>query len=247
MKPEGTKLSNLNFTACTLLVGSLFTATINAATVSFGTTVTLSGGEILTSADTGQWFVPDQTSLSDLPQFNTAIGTLNSATLTIEGSLSYDTGFGGFDVADEEFANQMSIGNEVGVTGAVPIGGTNYWTPFASISDTGSCSEGPYTGPCFDFILGGDYINTSATFTGTDMAAFIGTGVLGGVDINLLVGLSSLTSDNLVGPDAFVWADFAGDVTVEYDFTVSAVPVPPAIWLLGSGLLGLVGIARRKA
>lgn len=28
---------------------------------------------------------------------------------------------------------------------------------------------------------------------------------------------------------------------------VSAVPVPPAVWLFGSGLLGLVGIARRKA
>lgn len=28
--------------------------------------------------------------------------------------------------------------------------------------------------------------------------------------------------------------------------TISAVPVPPAIWLLGSGLLGLVGIAKRK-
>ena len=27
---------------------------------------------------------------------------------------------------------------------------------------------------------------------------------------------------------------------------VSAVPVPPAVWLFGSGLLGLVGIARRK-
>lgn len=28
--------------------------------------------------------------------------------------------------------------------------------------------------------------------------------------------------------------------------TVSAVPVPPAVWLFGSGLLGLVGVARRK-
>ena len=27
---------------------------------------------------------------------------------------------------------------------------------------------------------------------------------------------------------------------------VAAVPVPAAVWLFGSGLLGLVGIARRK-
>jgi hypothetical protein len=26
----------------------------------------------------------------------------------------------------------------------------------------------------------------------------------------------------------------------------SAVPVPPSVWLFGSGLLGLIGIARRR-
>ncbi len=29
-------------------------------------------------------------------------------------------------------------------------------------------------------------------------------------------------------------------------YTVSAVPVPAAVWLFGSGLLGLVGVARRR-
>jgi hypothetical protein len=32
----------------------------------------------------------------------------------------------------------------------------------------------------------------------------------------------------------------------DFTFGVSAVPVPAAIWLFGSGLLGLVGMARRK-
>jgi len=31
-----------------------------------------------------------------------------------------------------------------------------------------------------------------------------------------------------------------------YDLTVTVVPVPAAVWLFGSGLIGLVGIARRK-
>lgn len=31
------------------------------------------------------------------------------------------------------------------------------------------------------------------------------------------------------------------------DFSVTPVPVPAAVWLFGSGLLGLVGIARRKS
>ena len=36
----------------------------------------------------------------------------------------------------------------------------------------------------------------------------------------------------------FAWAVHSGDV--------SAVPVPAAVWLFGSGLLGLIGVARRR-
>ena len=38
--------------------------------------------------------------------------------------------------------------------------------------------------------------------------------------------------------DYYAWAVHDGDV--------SAVPVPAAVWLFGSGLLGLIGLARRK-
>lgn len=33
-----------------------------------------------------------------------------------------------------------------------------------------------------------------------------------------------------------------------YDLTITpqAVPVPPAIWLLGSGIIGLIGVGRRS-
>jgi len=36
----------------------------------------------------------------------------------------------------------------------------------------------------------------------------------------------------------YAWAVYSGDV--------SAVPVPAAVWLFGSGLMGLVGLDRRK-
>jgi hypothetical protein len=35
-----------------------------------------------------------------------------------------------------------------------------------------------------------------------------------------------------------------GGYVVEYE--ISSIPIPPAVWLFGSGLIGLLGIARRK-
>lgn len=37
------------------------------------------------------------------------------------------------------------------------------------------------------------------------------------------------------------------DYSRSYAEQISAVPAPPALWLLGSGVLGLIGVARRKA
>lgn len=47
------------------------------------------------------------------------------------------------------------------------------------------------------------------------------------------------------------WQDGAGQAVLDVNFVgatvlVNAVPVPAAVWLFGSGLIGLVGIARRK-
>ena len=51
-----------------------------------------------------------------------------------------------------------------------------------------------------------------------------------------------------VGAD---WAAFDGTPYTEkfnitLNGTAAVVPVPAAVWLFGSGLLGLVGVARRK-
>ena len=40
------------------------------------------------------------------------------------------------------------------------------------------------------------------------------------------------------GSGNFAWAVHSGNV--------SAMPVPAAVWLFGSGLIGLLGLARRK-
>ena len=59
---------------------------------------------------------------------------------------------------------------------------------------------------------------------------------------------TDVTATNPVGPDgirglSMIDGAFVG-FNANFDFT--AVPVPAAVWLFGSGLLGLVGVARRR-
>lgn len=52
------------------------------------------------------------------------------------------------------------------------------------------------------------------------------------------------------GPRAYTWDDFTNHGGNIADLSnvraFSVVPVPAAVWLFGSGLIGLIGIARRK-
>ncbi len=73
--------------------------------------------------------------------------------------------------------------------------------------------------------------------------------------------LVHFSSDSVHGPAFANWATDSYDTVVaslyanpQTDYTgithvswaVSSVPVPAAVWLFGSGLIGLIGVARRK-
>ena len=58
-------------------------------------------------------------------------------------------------------------------------------------------------------------------------------------------GLQFETDKILGGGSGSAWAVHSGDVGVAV--STSTVPVPASVWLFGSGLLGLIGVARRKA
>ena len=64
-----------------------------------------------------------------------------------------------------------------------------------------------------------------------------------------LMGKGVLSNNSFDATDV-IWS-FSSSSTTSYSMTVASavatVPVPAAVWLFGSGLLGLVGIARRKA
>ena len=90
----------------------------------------------------------------------------------------------------------------------------------------------------FDLLLDGSSVFSGSTpFIGTrgdfNYIGFSG----GGFD-------AMLVRDNLGGGNSFY---DGGLNSLALDaIETSAVPIPPAVWLFGSGLLGLVGIARRK-
>lgn len=85
-------------------------------------------------------------------------------------------------------------------------------------------------------ILGGGPLFGSADWVTYNFTTFAGPNVDGGVTLQL---------GAVCGGDTGCLSDvYFDNVSVTVD--VSAVPVPAAAWLFGSGLIGLVGMARRK-
>jgi hypothetical protein len=91
----------------------------------------------------------------------------------------------------------------------------------------------------------GPFLNIEAQFSSSPIDYWTGTLTQGLTDaayFNFKGGFQGLTADTEASgnPDYMsVWAVREGDV-------ISSVPVPAAVWLFGSGLIGLIGVTRRK-
>ncbi len=72
------------------------------------------------------------------------------------------------------------------------------------------------------------------------------TGLLADFNLESAIGLWTLTFQDTVGADPLSLNSWRLDVTTGDTPPPNPVPVPAAVWLLGSGLIGLAGVARRK-
>ena len=98
----------------------------------------------------------------------------------------------------------------------------------------------------FDFVEATPVDLSAPTFAVTLLG---GSGIVGAFTFNrpigepAFVGVWSDVSFNRVEI-----RDLTGSAGDEYfgEFYTSAVPIPPAVWLFGTGLIGLIGVARRK-
>ena len=138
---------------------------------------------------------------------------------------------GGVNLAD---ATSVSLATVFANGGTGDVDGTiDFNTPAGTGGSLSLSSFSPVTN---FFSVGGWQLDLS-TLTIVDQTA----GLLN------LSGLGVLSGNGYSATDVN-WS-FSSSSTTSYSMTVanvSAVPVPAAVWLFGSGLLGLVAVARRK-
>ena len=143
------------------------------------------------------------------------------------------------DDMDTEVCNTCQAGHvNMNSNDSTGIGTFRYTGPAIDLSS--------YTHLVFDWSSDLSGAAVDIFFNGSSVAASSWSGLVGGT------GMTTQT------PMAIVWG---GAPIAQIDFVVTAgvvgldsnidniqavVPVPAAVWLFGSGLLGLVGIARRK-
>lgn len=153
-------------------------------------------------------------------------------------------------------ANAALITGGVGITGSYTLDGA---TLFTLDTATGTSGDG-ILGTTVGFATGGTVNNGTlniASFTPVvnvlsianwqlNMDTLVDETTTGGLwkftGTGLLVDLNGTYEDT-----AATFALSANQTGSSYSLSIAAVPVPAAVWLFGSGLLGLVGVARRKA
>lgn len=98
----------------------------------------------------------------------------------------------------------------------------------------------------FDAQIPGDWLNLtqsgSRNFNAFSLGSPLLTGIVGVFDIDVILGGWVLGDQNATR------LTFGEDYTVAMvgsDYIVKAVPIPSALFLLGGGLVGLVGIRRK--
>ncbi len=152
-----------------------------------------------------------------LPETNPVNGMTYNYTFAYDGSTDY-----GYNISAPGTAYAGSAASELANMFYSVLGNTGYFD--ASGTPTGCNPCFPSAGPFSNLQSNGYWSATE--YAPTTISAWV---------FGMHVGIQA---DDAKVHSYYPWAVQSGDV--------SAVPVPAAVWLFGSGLIGLIGVARRK-
>lgn len=135
----------------------------------------------------------------------------------------------------------MTLGSATGTSGYDTLGTTvGFGTGGAIVNGSFDYGVDPFASVENVFQIGDWQFDVSTLVVASDSTIdklkLSGTGLLTGIGNN-----------NGYNPTAATWTLSANSVGSSYSMSLTAVPVPAAVWLFGTGLIGLVGVARRKA
>ena len=168
--------------------------------------------------------------LLSVPAYSVHAATINGS-FGITGELAPTGGpTGGSDlsnITDISLFDVFGTGISDGDTATVTFFSSG--TGGASVSLTGA----PLPAGSFFTIEGWSFELSTLNIVdrASDLLSLKGTGVLTGNGFEATSATWTFSSRSMTG----------------YDMSITAVPVPAAVWLFGSGLIGLVAVSRRKA
>ena len=185
-----------------------------------------------------------------VPQFDPALGTLNSIDIIAQASLSYQMDVSGTGVIDPNLPASISVA--VGYGAFIDVTASIFGSQ--EFTATGSCTRIPGVDlNCFGQSSGMNTYSETATlmpWMGQLFDQFIGNGMTSavGLDVILYENADSFTFDNYINnPADLAQVDVFltnGFLTVRYNYT--PVPLPSAIVLFGAGLLSMGGYGWRR-
>ena len=170
--------------------------------------------------------------ISVIPTSN-SIAVGDTVGLTVHGDFSGEsTTLGGGVLLSWDSAQLQLIGDIATNTAAINASlGSNGWTPVNPDGSSVVVTANSVTVDVFDF-----------SFTKSVFDIFSLSLVAVPPPSSSVLAIAASPISSLTGG----WEGRAITYTGA-EIAVGAVPVPPAVWLFGSGLIGLVGIARRRS
>ena len=175
-------------------------------------------------------------------------GTVTGASI-IDGSNIVMDGFAGWtrslaanlstgDNMDTIVCGNCQAGHVNMSSNSIGIGTFRYTGPAIDLSS--------YTHLVFDWSSDLSGAAVDIFFNGTSAAVSSWSGLVGGTGMTTQTPMAIAWGNTAVFQIDFVVTAGVVGLDSNIDNIQAVVPVPAAVWLFGSGLLGLVGIARRK-